>query len=300
MTPSAVAKITPSGKITEITNGVNPMGLEDGDSILAGPNGALWFTDSRSPSAIGRIVIPPIATTGPTTVVSSTAATISGSVTPFADTAAVSIQYGTSPSLGSSNADGSLPAGSTNKPVTGTLSALPSNTTIYYRIVATNSAGESDGAVKSFKTLPSRPPSVQKTTATFGNQQISLTTPATSICTARSSKPAVTLNSTAIRNSKKAKLRFSAGVFYIDKGVKHTITKTVRKNGKHVKVTLTTYKANAAVKTLPASPKLKLTGLKAGRHTLKVTLSYIETVTHHGHKTKKTVNKTLTVTFKVC
>ncbi|MGH2887881.1 MAG: hypothetical protein ACRDPA_35155, partial [Solirubrobacteraceae bacterium] len=289
--------ITPAGQINEITSGVNPAGLQDGDSSLAGPNGALWFTDSRSPDAIGRIVIPPVATTGPTTTVSSTAATISGSVTPLADTTAVSIQYGTSPSLGSSTADGSLPARMTKQPVTGMLAALPSNTTIYYRIVATNSAGESDGTVESFKTLS---PPVHTTTATFGNQQITLTTPSISICTARSSKPAVTLNSTAIRGSKKTKLRFSDAVFYIDKGVERTIMKTVRRHGKAVKVKVTTYKANATVKTLLASPKLKLTGLKSGQHKLKVTLSYVETVIKHGHKAKKTVNKTLTVTFKIC
>ena len=299
MTPSAVAEITPAGQITEITNGVNPTGLRDGDSVLAGANGALWFTDSGSPNAIGRIVIPPVATTGPTTVVSTTGATISGSVTPLADTTAVSIQYGTSPSLGSSTADGSLAAGTTKQPVTGMLTALPSNTTIYYRVVATNSAGASDGAVESFKTSPPPPP-VQKTTGTLGNQQITLTTPATSICTASKSRLAVMLNSTAIRNSKKAKLKFLDAVLYIDKGVKHTITKSVRRHGKKVKVTLTTYKANATVKKLPASPNLKLTGLKSGQHTLKVTLSYIETVIKHGHKTKKTVDKTLTVKFKVC
>ncbi len=299
LTPSAIAEITPAGKITEITNGVNPTGLEDGDSVLAGANGAVWFTDSGSPNAIGRIVIPPIANSGPTTTVSSTAATISGSVTPLADTTAVSIQYGTSPSLGSSAADGSLAAGTTKEPVTGMLTALPSNTTIYYRVVATNSAGESEGTVESFKTSPLAP-SVQKTTGTLGNQQITLTTPATSVCTASKSTLAVILNSTAIRNSKKAKLKFSSAVLYIDKGVKHTIKKTVRKHGKEVKVTVTTYKANATVKKLPASPKLKLSGLKSGRHTLKVTLSYIETVTNHGHKTKKLVHKTLTVKFKIC
>ena len=300
MTPSAVAEITPSGRITEITNGVNPTGLEDGDSILAGPNGALWFTDSRSPNAIGRIVISPIAITGPTTAVSSTAATISGSVAPLADTSAVSIQYGTSPSLGAATPAGSLAASATTESVTGTLTALPANTTIYYRVVATNSAGESDGAIESFKTEPQPPPPFQTKTATLGNQRITLTTPSTSICTASSSKLAVTLTSTAIRNSKKTKLKFSSGVFYIDKGVKHTIKKTVRKHGKQVKVTITAYKANATVKKLPASLKLKLSGARSGRHTLRVTLSYIETVTKHGHKVKQTVNKTLTVTFKVC
>ena len=188
------------------------------------------------------------------------------------------------------------------------LTGLPSNTTIYYRVVATNSAGESDGTIESFKTSPlppsvktsPPPPSVQKTTRTLDDQQITLTTPATSICTASKSRLAVMLNSTAIRNSKKAKLKFSNAVLYIDKGVKHTITKTVRKHGREVKVTVTTYKANTTVKELPGSPNLKLTGLNSGQHTLKVTLSYIETVTKHGHKTKKTINKTLTAKFKVC
>jgi streptogramin lyase len=300
MTPSAVAEITPTGQITEITQGVNPAGLQDGDSILAGPNGALWFTDSRSPHAIGRIVIRPVATTGPTTTVSSTAATISGSVTPLADTTAVSIQYGTSPSLGSSTTDGSLPPSSTKESVTGMLTVLPSSTTIYYRIVATSSGGESDGTVESFKTLPPLSPPIHKTTATFGNQQITLTTPATSICTAPSTKLAVTLNSTAIKSSKKAKLKFSNAAFYIGKGVKHAISKTVRRHGKAVKVKVTTYRANATVRTLPASPKLKLTGLKSGQLTLKVTLSYVEAVIKHGHKTKKTVTKTLTAPFNAC
>ena len=299
MTPSAVAEITPSGQITEITNGVNPTGLADGDSVLAGGNGALWFTDSGSPNAIGRIVISPIAATGPTIAVSASGGTISGSVTPLADTTAVSIQYGTSPSLGSSTADGSLAASTTKEPVTGVLTGLLSNTTIYYRVVATNSAGASGGTVESFKTS-SPSASVRKTIGTLGNQRITLTTPATSICTASKSRLAVMLNSTAVRNSKKAKLKFSKAVLYIDKGVTHRITKTVRRHGKEVKVTVTTHKANATVKKLPASPNLKLSGLKSGRHKLKVTLSYIETVTKHGHKTKKTVNKTLTVMFKVC
>jgi streptogramin lyase len=296
MTPSAVAEITPSGQITEITNGVNPTGLMDGDSILAGPNGALWFTDTASPNAIGRIVIPPVATTGPTSAVSSTGATIAGSVTPRADTTSVSIQYGTSPSLGLSTTVGTLTPGTTNEAVTGMLTALPSNATIYYRVTATNSGGESDGTVESFKTSSS----AQKTTATFGNQKITLTTPAGSTCTQRTSKLAVMLTSTAIKNSKKAKLKFSKAVFYVDKGVKHTITKRVRKHGKLVKVKVTTYTPNATVKKLPASPSLKLSGLKSGQHTLKVTLSYIEIVRKHGHKTKKTVKKTLTVKFRVC
>lgn len=62
----------------------------------------------------------------------------------------------------------------------------------------------------------------------------------------------------------------------------------------------TTYKANATVTKLPASPGLKLSGLRSGRHSLKVTVAYLEAVTKHAHKTKKTVSKTLTTTFNVC
>jgi hypothetical protein len=40
--------------------------------------------------------------------------------------------------------------------------------------------------------------------------------------------------------------------------------------------------------------------VRSGRHTLRVTLSYIETVTKGGRKVRQTVTKTLTVTFKVC
>jgi streptogramin lyase len=302
-TPSAVAQITPSGQITEITKGVNPDGLQDGDSILAGTAGGLWFTDNESPKSIGQIVLAPVASTGPTTTVASTSATVSGSITPLAATTAVSIQYGTSPALGSSTAAGSLPAGTAKKTVTGSLAALPPDTTIYYRVVATNSAGESDGATVSFKTSsspPPPPPADQQTSATFGNQLITLTTPPSSICTARSSRLPVTLKSLTLRNSKKAKLRLSRAAFYLDRGIKHTANRTVRRHGKKVTLKVVTYRANATVKRLPASPKLKLSGLKSGRHMLKATVSYTEPVNRHGHKSIKAVSRTLTAKFAVC
>ena len=93
------------------------------------------------------------------------------------------------------------------------------------------------------------------------------------MCTVRTHRLPVTLNSTTIKNSTKPKLKFSNAAFYIDKGVKHTVKKTVRKHGKKVKVTVRTYKPNATAKKLPASLNLKLTDVKAGQHTLKVTLS---------------------------
>jgi streptogramin lyase len=302
--PAAVAEVTPSGQITEITKGVNPTGLQDGDSITPGADGSLWFTDNVT-KAVGRITLAPLVSTGSATGITTTGATISGSVTPLANTTAVAIEYGTTPTLGGSTVIASLPPGITKVSVTGALTGLPVNTTIYYRIAATNAAGETDGSVQSFATAappppPPPPPSIQKTITTFNNQQITLTTPPASICIARTHKLAVTLNSVAIKNSKRTKLKFANAALYIDRGVRHRTRKTVRKHGKNVTVTVVTFKANALLKRLPASRMLKLTGLKSGQHTLKATLSYAETVVKHDRKSTKVLAKTVTARFRVC
>ena len=60
-----IARITPTGVITEFTSGLNtnPGQGADGDALLSGPDGNLWFSD-RGSEAIGRISlqIPPTAT----------------------------------------------------------------------------------------------------------------------------------------------------------------------------------------------------------------------------------------------
>jgi streptogramin lyase len=298
-TPSAIAEITPSGQITEITSGVHPDGLEDGDSILAGASGSLWFTDSESPNAIGRIVLAPVAVTGSGSTITTTTATVSGSVTPRAATTTVTVQYGTSPLLGSSVTVGSLPAGTAPVSVTGSLAGLAPDTTIYFRVVATNPAGEADGAVESFTTLAAAP--AQKTTsATFGNQRITVMTVSPLACVAGGGSLPVTLNSVAIEKSKGAKLKFANAALYLDRGVKHRTTKIVRRRGKRVKVKVTTYKANASTTRLPASVKLKLTGLKPGSHKLSVTFSYTESVVKRGKRSRKTLQKIVDSGFEIC
>jgi streptogramin lyase len=52
-TPPGIGRITPSGEITEYRAGLQYASSPDG--IVAGPDGALWFTD-RELSSIGRIV----------------------------------------------------------------------------------------------------------------------------------------------------------------------------------------------------------------------------------------------------
>ena len=299
-----VARITTAGVITEFTAGLNtnPGQGGDGDALLTGPDGNLWFSD-RGSKAIGRISlqIPPTAATGATTAVANTTATVSGSVTPLGAPTAVTFQYGTTSALGSSKAAGTLPASGDASNVTANLTGLTPGTTIFYRVTASNGFGGTvTGAVHSFKTTGRPPPTTQLTTGTVGNQQIQLVTPSLLTCTARAKTPSVTLRSLVIAHSRAAKLRFATAAFFIDKGVRHTRNRTTRHNGHKRTITVVSFTANAVAHHLPATPVLRLGSLKSGTHTLRVTISYKKTVTVHRHRRVVTVTKTVSAKFKVC
>jgi len=144
------------------------------------------------------------------------------------------------------------------------------------------------------------PASPQKTTATFGDQLITLVTPALSACTASGKPLAAALFSTVVPKSKGAKLKFSSAAFYLDNGVKHTHKKTTGKGAHKKTVKVTTYSPNATAKHVPAALDLSIKGLKPGTHTLTVKVSYRESERKHGHKVTVTVTKTLKAKFTVC
>ena len=64
------------------------------------------------------------------------------------------VKYGTSNPPSSLWSSGTLSSSTSSEPVYATFTGLPSNTKYYYRLVAINSAGTTEGAVKEFKTLP--------------------------------------------------------------------------------------------------------------------------------------------------
>jgi Pro-kumamolisin, activation domain/IPT/TIG domain/HYDIN/CFA65/VesB-like, Ig-like domain len=132
-------------------------------------------------------------------------------------------------------------------------------------------------------TLGSPPPASVATTATLGNQHISLTTPSPQACVASPKRLSVRLTSTT--RSKGTKLKFSRAAFYIDRGVKH------RRR---------VYKPNAIAHRLPVGLNLSIARLKSGSHTLKVVVSYKESKIRHGVKQTVTVSKTLRAKFTVC
>jgi hypothetical protein len=128
-----------------------------------------------------------------------------------------------------------------------------------------------------------------------------LVTPSLFICTARAKTLNVVLRSVAIAHSRAAKLRFGRAAFFIDMGIRHTRKRRThsRKGHQHT-ITIVVFTANAVVRHLPSTPVLRLSGLKSGVHTLRVTVSYKKTVTSHHHRRAVTVTKTVHAKFKVC
>ena len=306
----SVARVSPAGVISEFSNSAITSPGSDTDQIVAGPDGNLWFTDDFNDSgmtggAIGKVSlqIPPTASTSAASDVTGTTAKVSGSVNPLGTATTVTFDYGTTSNLGAKMTAETLAASGSPSTVTGTLSTLAARTVIYYRVVATSAFGTATGAVQTFTTGAAAPPgsSTRSTTATFGNQQITLTTPSLTSCTAKTTSLGVRLSSTAIRHSRATKLHFVTAAFYLDKGVRHVRKRTTRlRNGKRTTVKTIVYTANAVAHHVPVKLRLRLAGLRSGSHTLKVRLTYRETVTKHRHQRTVTVTRTLTAKFRVC
>ena len=94
---------------------------------------------------------PPVVTTNPATNVSSSSATLNGSLDPHGLTTSVNFQYGTTTSYGHTTTMQSQ-TGNTYRNITGNISGLTTHTTYHFRIVATNSGGTRSGSDRTFTT----------------------------------------------------------------------------------------------------------------------------------------------------
>ena len=97
-------------------------------------------------------------TTGSAGSVTSSSATVSGSVNPNGLATSYHFQYGTSTSYGSSTTAGSVAAVSSAVAASAALSGLAPGTTYHYRLVASNADGATNGADKTFTTASAPPP----------------------------------------------------------------------------------------------------------------------------------------------
>jgi fibronectin type 3 domain-containing protein len=104
---------------------------------------------------------------------------VSGTVNPNGTATQAFFEYGTSSTLATSTATAnqSIGAGTAAVSVTQAISPLLPNTTYYYRVVATNSAGTTRGSILSFTTqalAPSPPSNVVAQATTSGQRSVSL------------------------------------------------------------------------------------------------------------------------------
>src|SRR4051794_35198010 len=87
----------------------------------------------------------PIATTGPAQGVTTTSATVTGTVNPNGQSTTSSIQFGTTTGYGLQTSPRSVGSGSGNQDVSVELTGLRPGTTYHYRVIATNASGTTVG-----------------------------------------------------------------------------------------------------------------------------------------------------------
>ena len=95
----------------------------------------------------------PGASTGAVRSVTSTAATVTGTVSPAGAATSYLVEYGTTGAFGHSSPAFSAGAGRGNVPVTITLAGLRSRTRYYFRVVAMSAGGTGVGGDRTFTTL---------------------------------------------------------------------------------------------------------------------------------------------------
>ena len=94
----------------------------------------------------------PTVSTGNATAITSTSATVNGTVNPEGQATTYYFEYGTTTSYGSQTATADAGSGTASLAVSAQLASLTPDTTYHYRLVATNPSGTTLGSDVSFKT----------------------------------------------------------------------------------------------------------------------------------------------------
>lgn len=266
----------------------------DGSSCQAGAVGTPFFLFTDSVSGIAKLFATAYQAdnlvTGPATAISTSGATLNGSVNPEGAAVNVQFQFGTTTAYGSQTAQQKIGVSNSSQSFSASIGGLPPGTTIHYRAVATSDfAPPVVGGDQTFKTL--KPPGPGHTTV--GKAKVSGTS-------------AFVLVKCTGATGATCKLRFRMTITEKRRGNK-IIAITARKKPKPKVRKIIVTVGSAPGITLSAgrskTVKVSLNGLGkrllASRHTLKVTLDVTQvlsasrsqtlsqTVTFKAKKTKK-------------
>ena len=110
-----------------------------------------WTSYGTGQTFTTTVSLPTVSTTFATSV-TSTSATLNGTVNPNGETTTYYFEYGTDTSYGTATSSSSAGSGTSAVSVNAAISGLISDTTYHYRLVATNSEGASYGDDKTFST----------------------------------------------------------------------------------------------------------------------------------------------------
>jgi hypothetical protein len=133
----------------------------DGQACQGGALGTPFFlfTNGTSPRGLfADAYQPSVPVTGTASGITTSAATLNGSVNPQGAAVRVSFQFGPTTAYGQSTAVQTLPVGNTPAAFNAQLTGLAAGTTIHYRAVASTDFGTFTGADQTLTTTPTPPP----------------------------------------------------------------------------------------------------------------------------------------------
>ncbi len=113
---------------------------------------ALAITSASHPAPASAAASPPSATTGSPSGVGQSSATVNGTVNPSAQSTTYYFRYGTTTSYGLQTSPAGAGSGTGMVAVHAALDGLSANTTYHYQLVATSSAGTTNGADETLTT----------------------------------------------------------------------------------------------------------------------------------------------------
>jgi hypothetical protein len=157
----------------------------DGSSCQGGAVGTPFFLFTNGTSPLGLFADayqPGVPVTGGASAISTSAATVNGTVNPEGAAVKVSFQFGTTTAYGQSTPAQTIPVGNAPAAFTAALSGLPAGTTVHYRAVASSDFGTFAGADQTLTTSPATtPPPPAHGTVTVGHATVNGTTVAVKV-----------------------------------------------------------------------------------------------------------------------